>query len=368
MDNTEIHYISYDPDTVWLKMLDAYNKAGGDVLYSGDEKEILLRAVQEAMIQGFAEVDNALRMATRRYAVRDYLDLYGESDFCERIKSTAARAKVAITYKAGMETGAIAAGAALTQDGVIVYQLTEDINPVGNVAQTIETEIVCKTPGSAGNGLEAGAQMQFLSQQSRVESVVCIEGAAGGTDTEQDEAYRERIGSAHSAYAAGTKPYYEALALSTSTQIVDAQAVRSAPGQVTVFLLLEDGMSSAEKASAIRTALSVLSEPDARGLTDEMFVSEAEELSYALKVNCNLPSGVNGTALTAAAAEYQEWQDRKIGRPFNPDKLTAMLYQAGAERVTYQEGSHFDGGSAEYTEIDQGQYCRGTVTITVTLS
>lgn len=365
MDNTEIHYISYDPDTIWLKMLDAYDAAGGDVLYSGDEKEILLRAVQQMMVQGFAEVDNALRMATRRYAVRDYLDVYGESNFCDRIQSTAATAKVEITFKAGAEAGTIPAGAALTQDGVIVYQLSEDVSPGGTAAQTIQADIVCRTPGNAGNGLAAGAQMQFLSQQSRVESVVCVEGATGGTDTEEDEAYRERIGSSRSSFVAGTEPYYEALAMSTSALIVDAKAIKSADGVVTVYLLLEDGLTETGKTAVISTTRTALSDQSARALTDSMIVNEAEALSYTLNVSCTIPTSVNSAALTAAAAEYQEWQERKIGRPFNPDKLMAMLYQAGAERATWQEGTEFDGGNAVFTEIEQGQYCKGSVTITV---
>ena len=366
MDNTEIHYISYDPDTIWLRMLAAYNEAGGDTLYSGDEKEILLRAVQLIMVQAFAEVDNALRMATRRYAVRDYLDIYGESNFCSRIESTAATAKVEITFKAGNESGAIEEGAALTQDGVIVYQLAEDVTPSGSGAQTIQANIVCKTPGSAGNGLLSGAQMQFLSQQSRVVSVVCVEGAMGGTDTEEDEKYRERIGSSQSSYVAGTELYYEALAMKTSSLVVDAQAIKSDDGEVTVYILLEDDATTAEKTAALSAVTAALSAQRARALTDSMIVTEATALSYTLNVSCTVPASVNSSALNDTVAEYKEWQERKIGRPFNPDKLMAMLYQAGAERVEWQTGTEFNSGNAEFTELDDGECCKGTVTITVT--
>ena len=45
MDNTELHYITYDPEAIWEKMMENYNKAGGEILYPGDEKEMLLRSV-----------------------------------------------------------------------------------------------------------------------------------------------------------------------------------------------------------------------------------------------------------------------------------------------------------------------------------
>ena len=69
MDSTEMHYLTYDPEEIWNGMISAYVDAGGDVLYPGDEKEILLRGVQAIVTQVFAGVDTALRMATLRYAV-----------------------------------------------------------------------------------------------------------------------------------------------------------------------------------------------------------------------------------------------------------------------------------------------------------
>jgi len=47
MDNTEIHYLTYDPEEIFQEMNLAYIQAGGDILYPGDEKEMLLRGVQQ---------------------------------------------------------------------------------------------------------------------------------------------------------------------------------------------------------------------------------------------------------------------------------------------------------------------------------
>ena len=92
MDNTELHYLTYFPDEIWNRMMENYVEAGGDILYPGDEKEMLLRSVQADIIQVFAGVDNAIRMSTLRYAVGDYLDIIGEQRGCERISASAATA------------------------------------------------------------------------------------------------------------------------------------------------------------------------------------------------------------------------------------------------------------------------------------
>lgn len=79
MDSSEIHYVTYDPEEIYKEMLYTYIESGGDVLYPGDEKEMLLRAVQSVLTQALAGVDHALRMATLRYATGEYLDLYGQT-------------------------------------------------------------------------------------------------------------------------------------------------------------------------------------------------------------------------------------------------------------------------------------------------
>ena len=66
MDNSELHYMQCDPEKLWDKMIEAYVDAGGDILYPGDEKEMLLRSVQADIIQVVMAVDNALRMMTLR--------------------------------------------------------------------------------------------------------------------------------------------------------------------------------------------------------------------------------------------------------------------------------------------------------------
>ena len=363
MDNTELHYLTYDPEEMWLEMQMAYYDAGGDILYPGDEKDMLLRAVQSILMQAFAGIDNALRMDTLRYAVREYLEIYGEKRNCKYEKATAAKSSVTITFKATGNVETIPAGEVVTADGEVLYKLTSDVLD-GGVAQTVTCEVECTRAGAFGNGLLEGTQMQFVTTHEGVESVYCAADASGGQDNEDYEAYRERIRTyGLTSVTTGPAEQYEAAAMAVTSEILDAKARRGRAGVVNVFLRLADSASSAAIISAVEAALTPQSQ---RPLTDHVVVAEGTAVPYTLNVLYKVEEGSDvAAALVAAKDEYQSWQDITIGRAFNPDKLMAMLYQAGATRVVWGAGSNFNDGNVEYTPIAENEYCNGTITLAV---
>ena len=363
MDDNELHYLTYDPDEIWNAMVTAYMEAGGDALYPGDEKEMLLRGVLQMFMQAFAGIDNALRMDTLRYAVRDYLDVYGEKRNCYRIQAVAARATVTITARETGYAETIPAGTPLTEDGETLYLLTADTALTGQ-AETVEAEVMCSIAGAGGNGLAAGAQMQFLTSYAGVESVYCTTAAGGGQDAEDDETYRERIRTyGLTSVTTGPADQYRAKAMAVSSEIVDAVALNGGEGHVDVYLLPKDPLNAGDITIAVQKALSAA---DVRPLTDIVSVSPGTRKIYELNIEYTAPEGSDLTdALAAAVETYQAWQDTKLGRAFNPDRLIALLYQAGCTRAVIAEGSSFDGLDAVYTEIAEREYCSGTISLAV---
>ena len=364
MDNTEIHYLTYDPDEMLAEMIDAYREAGGGPLWPGDEKEMLLQGVLSVMVQAFAGIDNALRMATLRYAVGKYLDIYGEKRNCTRISATQAKATIRVTTIATGIADTIPAGTAVTQDGETLYLTDEDITLSG-AAQSLLATVTAEKAGSKGNGLLSGAQMQFLINFPGVTQVTCEESAKGGLDEEEDENYRERIRLyGLTTVTTGPAEQYNSVAMAVSSLILDAHAKNLGGGSVGVYLLLSDDDEAAAIINAVQAALS----PDTvRPLNDSVMVALATKKEYTLNVQysgdaeyANLDAKV-----AEAVEEYQKWQDEKIGRAFNPDRLKALMYQAGCIRVIFAEGSEFDGGDAEYTEITDTQVCSGTISTEV---
>lgn len=359
----EIHYLAYDPEEIWKEMNVAYIEAGGDILYPGDEKEMLLRGVQSIVTQVFAGVDAALRMDTLRYAVGEYLDIYGEKRNCIRIPSEAATCTVEIKFKASGTAKTLSAGTALTADGEHLYLLADDVEQTG-YEQTISAEVVCRETGGIGNGLLAGTQMQFMVPNPAVLSVYAIRDASGGQDEEDDDTYRERIrtfGLINT--TTGPQAQYESAAMDVTSEILDARALNNGAGKVGIYLLLASDTGATAILDSVKTALNAQS---VRPLTDTVEVYRATKISYALNVKYAQEAGSNiASAIAEAVQEYQKWQDETIGRAFNPDKLMAMCYQAGAIRVTWGDGSHFNSGNVTYTEIAENAHCQGTITMAV---
>lgn len=362
MDSSETHYITYDPEAIWEEMMKTYIAEGGDVLYPGDEKEILLRAVLADIVQAFAGVDNALRMRTLRYAVGDYLDLLGEQRGCTRIQASAATATVTITTNATGETDALEAGTTMTADGQVFYRLTEDF-PITGVWETRTAEIEAVEPGAAGNGLPADTEMTLSIPHPGVNSIIVTTAAGGGSEEEADDAYRERIREYdYAKLTTGPERQYEAKARTVSSRIVDAKAVNEGAGKVGVYLLLGDRTGAEAVLESVRETLSA---ENVRPMTDLVNVYEAANVPYTLNVEFIYDGTTTArSALDEAVESYRKWQDRTIGRAFDPYHLMALLYQAGATRVIWGEGSHFNGGPVDYTTIGRTERCDGTITLT----
>lgn len=281
MDNTELHYLTYDPEEIWKTMMLNYVEAGGDILYPGDEKEIQLRSVQADIVQVFAAVDHALRMQTLRYAQGEYLDILGESRGCERIEAKAAKAKVTITTnETGIKT-TLEVGTAMTADGQVFYTLSDDLRLTGYI-QTIIAEITADRTGRAGNGLKEGTEMVLAITHPAVKSIVVLEAANGGTEKEEDSAYRERIREfGLASITTGPKQQYESVAKSVSNQVIDACALNIGPGKVGVYVILSD---EEKKEVLLKEILDALSQKNVRPLTDEVSVYQAIDIKYTLNI------------------------------------------------------------------------------------
>ena len=79
----------------------------------------------------------------------------------------------------------------LTADGEQIYLTEAAIAQTGG-AQEVTVSIICRQPGSAGNSLTAGTQMQLLVSNPSITSVYVTEAASGGQNREDDDTYPGR--------------------------------------------------------------------------------------------------------------------------------------------------------------------------------
>lgn len=364
MAEKDLTYVACDPDALWAEGIRLYMGYGGSILYPGDEKEMLLRSFVALMAQGLEAANEGIKMRTLRYAVGEYLDVYGEGVFCDRIMAKAASGEVSILFRQSGINKTIYAGAQMTADGVKYYKTTQDIVQTG-FAQTVTAKIECTESGSAGNGLSVGKEMQMAENNPAIESITVTSPAIGGNDTEEQEAYRERIRTdGGAAVTTGTTIQYRADALAASSDVIDARPLKNADSTVTVHLLLKDG---ADEESVIAAVIAALNPKNRRPLTDSVSAEIAGALSYTLNLSYRLPEAATADmakAVAACVAEYINWQDNEIGLAFNPYYLVSAMYTAGATMVTIDESSSFNSGAAVYTAIAENQRCKGTVSIT----
>lgn len=351
------HYVEYDPEETWNDMHAAYINAGGDALYPGDEKEMLLRAVLAIGTAIMAKVDNALKMDTLEYAQGQYLDLYGGKRNCPRIAAVEATATVQIVFQATGRARTMAAGTEMTADGTLIYATTEAITRTG-AAQTVEVGVVCRTAGTAGNALPQGTQMQLIQSDPAVTGITVTAGATGGIDEETDEAYRARIRrTSLASVTTGPAQQYESAAMAASAQVLDAKAFNGGAGVVEVLLIVDDDADAEDVIAEVETALSA---KNVRPLGDQVTVEEAEAVEYTVNLTVTVSPD---TPLTGDIQEtvdaWQDWQDNTIGRAQNLDRLLGMLYMIGCAQVSIQNNPW------PYVDIGSKQRGKGTVNVGV---
>ena len=96
-----MNYINLDFDTLYGEALALYRQNGGDVLFPGDEKEMLLRTVLGVLQQERASLNAAIAQGTIRSAQGEYLDILGENAGVARQSETHATGTAQIHRAAG---------------------------------------------------------------------------------------------------------------------------------------------------------------------------------------------------------------------------------------------------------------------------
>ena len=376
-----MNYIDLDFDALYGEALALYRENGGDILFPGDEKEMLLRTVLGILQQERASLNAAIAQGTIRNAEGEYLDILGENAGIARQEQTDAEGTLEITVQRGTSGITIAEGTLLSCNGMLTFETEQAVGATAGTGQAVLTvPIRCTTGGAAGNGIEKGTPLSPVEPKAFYISCILTGTTSGGIEQEEDEAYRKRIiASTFRKNATGSRAQYKAAALGVSAAILDASPVADeeftngtgktyglTPGQVLVSLMFTDTASEEDKAQIIRAAWLALNADETRPLTDTVIVREAKSKTFTLKVRYRLQESDTGENLRAAvldAAEaYKQWQSAAIGRAFDPYRLTSMLYSAGCSRVDIdQSASSFDGGAAGYSTVDGATRLTGTV-------
>ena len=140
---------------------------------------------------------------------------------------------------------------------------------------------------------------------------------------------------------AGARGSYEYFAKQVSTGIGDVIANSPTPGVVKLYVLMDDGTLATNEIKA--AVLAACSADTVRPLTDQVFVEDAEQVTYNIAFTYYTQTGSGRSAadiqaaVNSAVQEYVRWQSGKLGRDINPSVLIGLLMRTGIKRVVLSE-------------------------------
>jgi phage-related baseplate assembly protein len=340
IDLPDIEYVSDDVTTTLNHMITTYEAASGRILYPGDPVRLFLLSIAAIIVQQRTLINLTAKQNLLKYAAGQMLDHLGAFTETPRLPAASAITSLRFTLSAPQLSAiSIPAGTRVsTESDPKRYFATMEFVQVAPGQLTFNVLAVCTEAGALGNGYGVGQINQIVDPIPFVASGVNVTISAGGADTEDDEAYRERIHTAPESFSvAGPSGAYRHWAKSASVSILDVAVFSPAPCQVVVVPLLEGGEIPGQ--SLLLLVSEAVNDRTRRPLTDQVTVRAPNAVAYNIVfhywISEDRTSEVAAiqTAVTQAVAGYVLWQKSRLGRNVNPSELIRRVMDAGAHRV-----------------------------------
>jgi len=338
--NPEYQFIPTDTEAVVALLVAMYEMITGVAVKPASPERQFIQWVSNIIIQERVLNNYTGNQNIPSRAEGENLDALAELTYLkERPGSKAATCKMRFSISEAQDTAIlIPAGTRITDtDGALTWETVEDVYvPIGETS--VETQARCQTAGLIGNGYAAGQISALVDIYDYYSECANITASEGGSDRATDDEYYELIRASMDAYScAGARGGYIYWAKQESTEIADVVANSPTPGVVKIYVLMEGGKLAGEEMKS--KVLAACSADEKRPLTDQVFVEDAEVVTYDINFTYYLQSGRTKSAAEVAAAvneaveKYKAWQCAKLGRDINPDELREYLYHTGIKRI-----------------------------------
>ena len=325
----------------------------GEPLYPGDERRLFLEALAPVIVGIINDANDACKQRLLRYARNEVIDALGERMQVERLAATAAKCTLRFSLAEARDRSTfIPQGTRATADGTCHFATTSAATIAAG--QTfVDVSAECTTGGAAYNGYGVGAIATITDLIPYVAGVTNTDETHGGDDGEPqdsggegDERYRERVRLAPAKLStAGPQASYVYHALSASPLITDVNPINDhAAGTVELIIMTEDGDPSEDVVNAV---IETCNAANVRPLNDKLIVSGPTRVEYGIKIKYYVTAETEQAAVAAIEGEggaldqYNSWQQLKIGRDINPDKLRGLCLApaegTGALRIEITE-------------------------------
>lgn len=338
----DIVFAEKSAEEIESEIITLYEQITERTLARGDPVRLFLETITLIIIHQRSLIDYAAKQNLLAYAEGDYLDHLGALLEVTRLEASHAMTTLKFTLSEAQPSAVIIpAGTRVSPGGGnLLFATTEAAElPAGDTETLITAQ--CTTAGSAGNGFVAGQLRKLVDPFPFEMSVTNTTTTYGGSDTENDENFRERIQIAPESFSvAGPRGAYEYYARSAHQDIIDVAVVgppEIPPGYVKIYPLMKGGeLPSNEVLDAV---LAICNADNVRPLTDCVSAHKPDVVSYALNVKYYIDRAraTQSTELQAAVSEavsnWVTWQRSKLGRDLNPSELNHRMIAAGAKRT-----------------------------------
>lgn len=309
------------------------------VLPQADKFRIIINSIALILYQNLQCIDRAGKQNTLKYAYGEYLDNKAAEKGVVRKTAKAATVNVKFSLEAARSSSTlIPKGTRVSNDSDIYFE-TQNSEEIAAGNTDIVISCVCTEAGTLGNNIQIGEITTLVDPVAYISEVVNTTVSTGGTDEEDDDSLRERVFLAPSSYTTtGSADAYIYHCKLFSNDIADVIATSDVGSAVVnIIVLLKNGVIPEEE--LITQLQEYLNGDSIKTLTDKVVVAAPSVKKYDINLTYYINKSERSKALLIqknvekAIDEYILWQNSKIGRDINPDKLIEKIISAGAKRV-----------------------------------
>jgi len=341
VDLPEIKFVDDDVSATLNNLITVFEGLTGRALAPADPVRLFLHSIAAIIVQQKALMNDTRKQGLLRYARDAVLDHMGVFTETNRLEESAAITTIRYTLSAPQLSAInIPAGTrtATATDPKLYFSTTEPVEiPPGEM--TVDVTAACTETGIVGNGYLPGQINQIVDLIAFVSTAVNLTSSSGGSDVEDDAAYRERIRTApESLSTAGPEDGYRNAAKRASPAIVDVSVTSPGPGEVLIVPLLRGG--EIPTPDVLDAVFDACDDKRTRPLTDMVTVAapttQAITVQFTYYISRDRSSDVAAiqAAVGQATDDYILWQKSKLGRDVNPSELIRRVTMAGAYRIT----------------------------------
>lgn len=336
----DVELVDTNTEELVNRLIEKYETITGRTLYPADPIRAFILWLASVIVQERVLINESAKQNLPRYAIGENLDSLGEIFHnIHRLEPTAAKTILGFSLTTTLDEDYVIADALeVTVDGNINFETTGNL--VFKAGEDYaEIEAICKSIGTIGNGFAIGQVNKLVSDEflyfKEVSNVI---ETAGGSETETDTAFYNRMRESEEAYTtAGPRGSYIYYAKSVSSLISDVSAESPEDGIVDVRIMLYGGKLPSEE--LIQKVQNYLSADDIRPMTDMVVVSAPTTVEFDIEATYYISTDKATSTkeikkeVELATENYILWQSSKMGRDVNPSYFNAMLMESGIKRV-----------------------------------